>query len=213
MNKLRRFHRSILLLMGITLATNLCDAGNGRFKNGLFDFCVSARFDATPEQLGQIRTVFQNASQVLADATEGQHRFGTVTILNNSSGSDVAEYWISNTVGCAYGTYDQYGVRGQHVVLFFRSDFQGLSGSAGDAYTIAHEHSHHAYGLGDEYSGPFRPGCVMVPMRQDCVAECSPPPLSDDTGALKFCLMDNFFTRGGRMGDGDRKSTRLNSSH
>jgi uncharacterized repeat protein (TIGR01451 family) len=161
-------------------------AGNGTLRNGQYNFCVSVRFNATPAQLQQIRDAFQNGSQILADATDGQQRFGTVSIVNDSGASDSAEFWVNAGSGRAYATYGQYGVRGQHVMLFFDSDFQGANaGPNGDAYTIAHEHAHHAYGVADEYAGPGG------------AAECAPPP---DTPALNFCLMDNYFTRGGNAG-------------
>ena len=144
------------------------------------------RFNATAAQLQQIRDAFQNASQIFADATDGQQRFGKVTIVNDSGASDSAEYWVNAGPGRAYATFGQYGVRGQHVMLFFDSNFQGANaGPNGDAYTIAHEHAHHAYGVADEYSGPGGAG------------DCAPP---GDTAALNFCLMDNYFTRGGNFG-------------
>lgn len=162
-------------------------AGNGTFDNGHFHFCVSVRFDASDAELQQIRTAFENASQVLADATDGQHRFGTVTIVNDSGATQSADYWVNADTGRAYATIGKYGVRGEHVMLYFDSNFQGLNGADGDAYTIAHEHSHHAYGVLDEYSGPGGD------------AECAAPP---DTAMLSFCLMDNYFTRGGNAGGG-----------
>jgi uncharacterized repeat protein (TIGR01451 family) len=176
----------VLLLGSILLLPVVAQAGNGTFKNGQYNFCVSVRFNANAAQLQQIRDAFQNASQVLADATDGQHRFGKITIVNNSGASESAEYWVNSGSGRAYATYSQYGVRGQHVMLFFDSNFQGANaGPNGDAYTIAHEHAHHAYGVADEYSGPAGN------------AECAAPP---DTAATNFCLMDNYFTRGGNAG-------------
>ena len=159
----------------------------GTFNNGVFDFCVSVRFDATDEQIEKIKTAFQNGSQILSDATDGQHRFGTITIVNDSGASQTAEYWVNSGGGRAYATYGQYGVRGEHVNLYFDDNFQAVSGADGDAYTIAHEHAHHAYGLGDEYSGPAG------------AAENAPTP---DTATLNYSLMDNYFTRGGRAGGG-----------
>ena len=171
-------------------------AGNGTLRNGQYNFCVSVRFNATAAQLQQIRDAFQNASQIFADATDGQQRFGTVTVVNNSGASDSAEYWVNPGAGRAYATYGQYGVRGQHVMLFFDSNFQGANaGPNGDAYTIAHEHAHHVFGVADEYSGPGGAG------------DCAPP---GDTAALNFCLMDNYFTRGGNAGGATAAGYTLN---
>lgn len=168
----------ILLLPAIT------KAGNGTFRNGQFNFCVSVRFNATASELQTIRDAFQNASQVLADATDGQHRFGTITIVNNSGASESAEFWVNAGSGGATGSWGDYGVRGVHVMLFFVTDFLNVSPN-GSAYTIAHEHAHHAYGVADEYHGPY-----------EGVAECAPPP---DTDSLDFCLMDNYTNRGGNV--------------
>ncbi|MGH9753919.1 MAG: VWA domain-containing protein, partial [Blastocatellia bacterium] len=151
----------------------------------VYNFCVSVRFNATPAQLAQIRTAFENASQILADATNGQQRFGAITIVNDSGASQSADYWVNSGTGRAYATIGKYGVRGEHVNLFFASNFQALNGADGDAYTIAHEHAHHVFGVLDEYSGPGIPGGA------DCAAR-------PDTATLNFCLMDNYFTRGGR---------------
>lgn len=157
-------------------------AGNGTFHQGAFNFCVSVRFNANATQLAQVRAALQSGSNVLLDATDGQHRFGRVTIVNDSGASQSAEYWVNQGAGRAYATFGRYGFRGEHVNMYFDSDFQGLNGSLGDAYRIAHEHVHHAYGVADEYNGPSGP------------AEDAPTP---DTATLNYSLMDNFFLRGG----------------
>ena len=182
--QLPRFFVSLMVLLAIVLATNPpIHAGNGTFQSGAFNFCVSVRFNATAAQLGQIRTALQNGSDVLLDATDGQHRFGQITIVNDSGASQSSEYWVNSGSGRAYATFGRYGFRGEHVNLFFDSDFQASSGADGDAYTVAHEHAHHAYGVADEYSGP-----------SGAAEDASPP----DTATLNYSLMDNYFTRGGR---------------
>lgn len=160
-------------------------AGNGNLRNGDYNYCVSVRFNATAAQLASIRAAFQNASSIFADATDGQQRFGTIKIVNDSGASDTAEYWVNSGAGRAYATLGEYGVRGQHVNLFMASNFNGGDGSF---YTIAHEHAHHSFGVADEYSGPGFLGLFTVP------AECAAGP---DNANLDFCLMDNYFTRGG----------------
>ncbi len=169
----------------------------GVFQNGEFDFCISVRFNATEAQLQQIRTGFQNASQILADATDGQHKFGNITILNNSGGTQSAEYFIHPGTGRAYATDGKYGIRGEHVNLYFQSNFQASSGADGDAYTIAHEHAHHAYGILDEYSGPNDNGSRAN--NDPLKAENAPFP---NTAGQSFSLMDNYFVRGGRATGG-----------
>jgi hypothetical protein len=172
------------LLVFLTVAAPV-QAGNGNLRSGEYNFCVSVRFNATPAQLTSIRTAFANGSQIFADATDGQQRFGTIKIVNDSGASDTAEYWVNAGPGRAYATFGEYGVRGQHINLFMDSNF---GGGDGDAYTVAHEHAHHAFGVADEYSGPGFLGLFSVD------AECAAGP---DDANLDFCLMDNYFTRGG----------------
>lgn len=175
----------VIALAATTMLSQNANAGTGRNNNGVFDFCVSVRFDATPTQLTIIEDVFRRGSQILSDATNGQHRFGTVTIVNNSGCSNAAEYWVNSGEGRAYATLGEYGVRGKHINMFFESDFLGGPGGAdGEAYTIAHEFAHHAYGIADEYSGPsIKEG-----------ADCGIRP---DNATDSFCLMDNYYNRGG----------------
>lgn len=172
-----------ILAVSILIFTNSGFAGDGSFQNGEFNFSVSVRFDANHGQLNKISKAFERASQVLADATDDQHRFGKITLVNNKGGSDAAEYWVFDGSGRAYAPVGKYGTRGEHVILYFDSDFRELNGQDGDAYTISHLHAHHAYGLFDSYAGPAGP------------AESAPFP---DTETLNYSLMDNFFTRGGR---------------
>lgn len=175
-------HIAALCLLLLCAGAQPSWAGSGTFDNGEYNFCVSVRFNATPAQLAQIRTAFDDASQIFADALDGQQRFGTVTIVNDSGASKSADYWVNAGPGDAKATHGRYGVRGQHVNLFFGTNFNPLD-AGGNAYTIAHEHVHHSFGVVDEYSGPLGS------------AECAPPP---DTATLNFSLMDNYFTRGGR---------------
>lgn len=176
---------AILVLVIFSLPTP-ASAGNGTFDSGVYDFCVSVRFNATAAELAQIETAFEKASQIFADATDDQQRFGKITIVNDSGASQSADYWVHAGAGRAQATLGRYGERGQHVNLYFDSNFQATNGADEDAYTIAHEHAHHAFGIVDEYSGP---GVA--------VAYCAPPGNPDDPN-LNYSLMDNYKTRGGR---------------
>lgn len=80
----------LVILLVILVLPEKSFAGNGTFTsgdgiNGKFDFCVQVRFNATPAQLENIRQALSRASEVLADATDGHHRFGNVNILNNDT--------------------------------------------------------------------------------------------------------------------------------
>lgn len=135
-------------------------AGTGTFKDGQFNFCVSLRFQATPDEMSNVRNRFIRASQVIADATDGQHRFGTVTIVDNSQASEQAEFWIvrrasvGGVTSNAFGA--EYGVQGAITMSY--EDFFAPNAVPKDeesqVYAIAHEFAHSTYGLKDEYAGP-----------------------------------------------------------
>ena len=147
-----RVTKNLLLLVLATLFTAISAedlyAGTGAFNNGKFNFRVSVRFNATQAQLDAIRQRFERANQFLADATDGQHQFGAIAIVNNSGASDEAEFWINPGTGRAEaGTYGQ---RRSHVQIYMISNFS--TGFDYNALTIVHEFGHHAYDLGDEYA-------------------------------------------------------------
>src|SRR5262245_22783864 len=173
--------------------------GAGTFANGMFNFSVAVGFDATDAQLATIRDRFQRASQVLADATDGGHRFGEITILNNAGAGAFprADFLIHPEAGRAATKEGTFGLPGGRVNLYFPSDFQALQGIDGDAYTIAHEFIHHAYGVWDSYAGPAG-RAENAPLANDPDGNGDPNSPED----LNYTLMDNFFNRGGRGGSG-----------
>jgi uncharacterized protein YegL len=166
-------------------------AGTGKIRTAgakrLLDFCVSVRFDATQQQLTNIERAFADANVVLADATDGQFEFGKVSIINGSMGSREADVFVLEPEGRAYATCGLYGTPGEHITFYYPSNFVANPTADGDAYTVAHEFMHHVWGVKDEYSGPGGP------------AECEPQPGSGDAS---FCLLDNYFVRGGNNSTG-----------
>lgn len=159
------------------------------------------RFQATPIELDYIQRVFNKANQLLADATDGHHRFGTINIVNNKGASESAEFYIvkieertSGPGGVArFGVHGLAGSLGYDEV-FGRlarerpgSDFEITAG----AFTLAHEFAHLAYDVSDEYSGP------NVPRNANCAPGIGPGARPQDPPDLNYCLMDSYKTRGG----------------
>ena len=159
------------------------------------NFCVSVRFNATAAQLQIIKNRFETGSQILADATDGHHRFGTINIVNNSGSSEEAEFWIFLNNGTPVGTYGKFGKKGQHILLYglfiqVEPQVQAFWDSS-NAYTVAHEFGHHAYGLFDEYMD--RNGHYSF----NSGISCPPPSAEGCNPALDYCLMDWPSQRGG----------------
>ena len=201
--------RQLLVVIPLALLVPVSTyAGNGSFSSatGEHNFCVSVQFNATPAEIQEIQDAFEKASQIVADATDDQHRFGTVTIVNNSGAPQSSEYQIHKDGAPPAGpdaSEGLYGVRGAHVNLFHPSNFSSTEPDPynnPDAYTIAHEHAHQSYGVLDEYSGPH-----PTIANQSVDAACAPTVPGDptdyslDSPLLNYSLMDRFADRGGRQ--------------
>ncbi len=167
------------------------------------DFCVSVRFDATPAELQRVREAFTLGSPILADATDGQVRFGRISIFNDSQGGPESEVWIFPEEGRAMATLGLYGDYGQHIVLYYGSNIDNASIQQFPdraAYTMAHEFAHHLWAVRDEYSGPACQQSGPLPFCQPLFEDCCDCEASPASPTATFCLMDNYFLRGGNLG-------------
>jgi Mg-chelatase subunit ChlD len=154
--------------------------GTGDLENGKFDISISVRFDATDAQLTEFENTFEAASQLLYDATDGQHQFGEILVCNDSRGGRSADIWIQPGGGRAHAHIEGLGEENEHVTLYAQDDF-GDNGVANTptGTTIVHEWGHYAYGIYDEYIGP-----------NGNTAECQQPPYNS-----MGSLMENFWER------------------
>lgn len=218
-----RHLRQLLVVIPLALLIPISAyAGNGTFNNatGEHNFCVSLRFSDTDlptdpgaatkdELLQSIRAAFQRADEIIRDATDDQHRFGTIRLVEGSRANQTAEYRVDlrkpdasgdpATITCPggdAGISDQYGVADGRVNLHISSHPADVQCNFADTelggYTIAHEHGHHSYGLHDEYVG--------VGGVEAACAATGPGGARDystDTEALNYSIMDNYKDRGG----------------
>jgi hypothetical protein len=135
------------------LQPQLVLAGSGVVNNnGTINTTVNLRFPPSAADIATIQNQMTTASQVLWDATEGQLRFGTVTITCGAANEDLGDMWIFGQDGRSGVSFSSdgsgLGRRGTHINQFL---------SAGGA-VVAHEYGHLALGLGDEYSEQNRFG-------------------------------------------------------
>lgn len=217
-------HTLFALLFVINI-TQTVFAGDGTFTtsdgiNGQFNFCVALRFNATAAQIQKIQKAFQKASDIIADATDGHHRFGTINIINDAGPEAIAsaEFVLGDDLGIrgSRSTTDNigYGVYKNHVLTDY-IEFANVSvfppnninltdpGLFSAAFMIAHEFGHHAYGLADEYSGLdlTKPNFEQaVRLHANCAPGANPGESfqNNDDPNLNYCLMDDYKQRGGR---------------
>jgi uncharacterized protein YegL len=135
-------------MAGAALTTSLAHAGTGGgvLNNGTINWSVNFRFPPTEADLTNFRNQASQASQIIWDATEGQLRYGTVTISCGARNEDAADMWIfpqEDRAGLTiYNDGSNMRRAGYHVTLFLPSS---------DSIVMAHEMSHQAFGLLDEY--------------------------------------------------------------
>lgn len=150
--------KTIVKAMGILLAMLLFQVssfgGSGRINpDGTMDFSVNFRYVPTPADLARIQAELNVANNIICDATDGQARFGTITITAGSDREDQADIWIYAEDGRSGLTFwfngSGFGRLGAHINLFQG----GIDGGV-----IAHELGHLAFGLGDEYDEQCRWG-------------------------------------------------------
>ncbi len=123
--------------------------GTGSFDNSNFNFVIVAPHTWTVAEKAEWQALFIDASRALYEASEGQLSFGKIFMANEGWGLGLAEFVVHDFPSTAYATHGGYGTLGLSVQLF--SDER-----LGDPRTIVHEFGHHAFGLGDEYTGPVQ---------------------------------------------------------
>ena len=134
--------------------------------------------------------------------------------FENGAGGSEAEVWILSGSGKAVATNGEYGVRGAHITTYYTSNYTSNAAeqAEGNAYTNAHEFMHHLWDLLDEYQGA---SCQMIGMG-DCGfavcctcgnSDCEPSPGSS---TASFCLLDNYYLRGGNLDNPDQDDFTLN---
>ena len=148
---LARTAAAILLL---PVAASSAFAGSGVVNNnGTIDITLNLRFPPTAGDITTVQDQVTAASAVLWDASEGQLRFGNVTLTAGAVNEDLADMWVFAQDGRAGVGFACDGSNlqapGVHVNQFLPSSTGGV---------LAHEFGHLALGLGDEYSEQNRFG-------------------------------------------------------
>lgn len=150
-----------------------------------FDLVLSMQYDASQLDLSGIddltrwRQSFQAASELLFDATDGQHQLGNIYVCNNSTGAHIADAWLHDTGEAADANgYAVLGTAGIHMVFGETERFR--------PFVIIHEFGHHVYGLYDEYLGSALGG-----MGAQCIGDTDP-----DGSPATGCIMEAGWQRG-----------------
>jgi hypothetical protein len=149
--------------------------GSGTFRAGKFNLILSIRHNASAARVDEWRASFERASELLFDATDGQHQFGDIYVCNNSTGGRNADAWLLQPDGRSHSAVDALGNETAHMTLYGDERFK--------PFIVIHEFGHYGYGLRDEYIGPLG------------MAECIGGTTAD------ACIMENGWRDGDRFGN------------
>lgn len=153
-------------------------AGSGTVhNNGDIDFTAKFTYPPTQDDIDSLMDAILEASDIICDVTDGQMRFGTVTIVGGTTvGTEEADLLIwpenkrSNSSVCAEPFCYALAQTGKHINLY-HDDIQ--------AWVIAHEFGHLALNLADEYDEQDYFGCYGAGNCIDC----------EDVSPTNTCLM------------------------
>jgi len=153
----------LLILVSLsTLVMPWASAGSGTVhqagaQQGQIDFTVKFMFPPDEHMLDGFKFACQEASDIICEATEGQMRFGEITIVGGTTvNSDLVDMFVYPFDGRANASLclmapgvPCYALEqpGGRILLYATSSVSPYF----DALTIAHEMGHLAMDLGDEY--------------------------------------------------------------
>jgi len=115
--------------------------GTGHLNGSRFDLTVSLRHGTIPHRADEWRASFVRASELLFDATDGQHQFGTISVCPNSTGTSSADFFLIRGTGRSQSSTGQLGIAGAHATLCSDERFR--------PFIVLHEFAHYAYDLYD----------------------------------------------------------------
>ncbi|HEV7763859.1 MAG TPA: VWA domain-containing protein [Thermoanaerobaculia bacterium] len=166
-------------------------AGSGRFVGGRFDIFVTTTATPTATEMTEIQERFTQASELLWDATDGQARFGNITIFTNNTALEFADVRLAMTgTGTANATGCDLGVFGESLDLFYDDDIVDPGTEDNAWQTVVHEFAHYAFDVRDEYSGSgASPECVVPAPATACLMDNYKSSSYDD--ASEFCWSGN----------------------
>ncbi|WP_431958721.1 VWA domain-containing protein [Nocardia lijiangensis] len=183
--------------------TGATEMGIGRLDGDHFNLIVSIRHNAETARVDEWEAAFQQASRILWDATDGQHRFGTIWVCNNSTGGRNADAWLLEPAGTSNSTGARLGVETTHMTLYGDERFK--------PFVIVHEFGHYGYDLGDEYTGSGGAAeCIGGTTSNACIMESSWADgdrfgNSATGGALVTGRVSEFCVSGNHDPDGDTR--------
>lgn len=160
--------------------------GTGKIVDGKLDLTVMFTYrEAEPDSW---RPMFEEASRLLYNATNGQLQLGQVRVVDAGLDKWDADVWIQDNNSGAFANVLGLGAAGH---IYLSQTHKSITEPAIGAFGLVHEFGHYGFGLFDEYKGAAPPPAAKLAEQlllnqphQYCTTE-------DDTVA---CVMDGGTT-------------------
>ena len=127
---------------------SLATAGSGYIEDGKLN--VSVMFTYRETDIDSWRPLFEEASRLLFNTTNGQLQLGTIRVTNCGYDNENADIWILSDNSGAFA--NPLGLSGDGHV-YISQTHRSVTSDVFGPFGLVHEFGHYAMGLYDEYNG------------------------------------------------------------
>jgi len=140
--------------------------GTGRLNGSRFDLTVSLQHPPIAHRIDEWRESFARASELLFEATGGQHQLGTISVCPDATGTSSADFFLLPGTGQSASSRGNLGAAGFYGSLCSDERFR--------PFIVLHEFAHYAYDVADEHKGPHTAHTQCVgPIGDACIMEAA----------------------------------------
>ena len=146
-------NRHTCLLTALVISLTLfgpspAKSGAGQIQNGKVDLHVLFTYrESDPDSW---RPLFEEASHLLWNATNGQLQLGTIRVESCAFQKNDADIWILGDYSGAFANVFGLGGDGH---IYLSQTHRSVAGPALGQFGLVHEFGHYGFGLYDEYKG------------------------------------------------------------
>jgi hypothetical protein len=176
----------IVALLATSVPLQRATAGTGRIADGKVDLTVQFTYrEAAPDSW---RPLFEEASRLLFNATDGQLQLGQIRVVDSGLDKWDADVWVLDGNSGAFANVLGLGGSGH---IYLSQTHKSVIEPAVGHFGLVHEFGHYGFGLYDEYKAAQPPGAARIAEQvlrnqehQFCTAE----------GDTVACVMDGGTT-------------------
>jgi uncharacterized protein YegL len=139
------------LVSAISVSSSL--AGDGTIVGNKLNLSVSFTYEESDPD--SWRSLFEESSRLLYNATNGQLQLGTVRVAKCAYDKPRADIWVLDGFGGAFANPLALDGEGH---IYLSQVHKSTGGGAFGQFGLVHELGHYVFGMYDEYKGEIGPG-------------------------------------------------------